>query len=335
MTNLISVADHTVNRPPLCRSDQQPNLLEYIDTTLNESFSLNLTLTRTITSGYDQFSNTILDQYLLYLLCQKIHPNRSDPLTYDLYQLLHQLIVLNGKISKAFLEYSPPITNRAMYQSIYNSYANFIWNELNVNVLLELGCFLLKYRLCDIFTVNTVSNRSLNSLRRQKIIGYFLEIIVIYYLSSHYHDFFIHSRSIDMIFPSPALYSSLPNLYQYNKDEERETFRRFLCAIHDNGEISFDLRQIRLILQSDGYQFVNKKLENKKFDFIHFFERNILYQQQNVCRSLKSLCRLVIKMRIKQYPTDIKQLSLYPFINDRLLNFLIYNNNKFAFQSYV
>lgn len=164
--------------------------------------------------------------------------------------------------------------------------------------------------------------------------GYFLEMIVIYYLSSHYHEFFIHSRSIDMIFPSPALYSSFPNIYQHNKEEEKETFRRFLRALHDNGEIHFDLRQVRLILQSDSHQFVNKKLENKKFDFMHFFERTISHQQQNSCRSLKSLCRLVIKIHVNQYPSDIKQLSLYPSINDRLLNFLIYDN-KFAFQSYV
>ncbi|CAF0889648.1 unnamed protein product [Adineta ricciae] len=139
MTNIIPATDHAANRPRLCRSDEQPNLLEYIDTTLNESFSLNLNLTRTIANEIDQYGNTILDQYLLYLLCQKIHPYRSDSITYDLYQLLHQLLVLNGKISKAFLEYSPPVHNRAIYQNTFNSYTNFIWNELNVNVLLELG----------------------------------------------------------------------------------------------------------------------------------------------------------------------------------------------------
>jgi hypothetical protein len=140
MTNLISAGNHVINRPRLCRSDQQPNLLEYIDTTLNESFSLDLTLTRT--NGYDQFGNTILDQYLLYLLCQKLNPNRTDNLTNDFYQLLHQLIILNGKISKAFFEYSPPVNNRAIYQTIFNSYTNFMWNEFDVNVLLEIG----KYR---------------------------------------------------------------------------------------------------------------------------------------------------------------------------------------------
>ncbi len=139
MTNIISRGNNAVNRPRLCRSDQQPNLLDYIDTTLNDPFCLNLTLTRTISNGYDQFGNTILDQYLLYLLCQKINPNRSDHLTNNLYQLLHELIVLNGKISKAFFEYSPPANNRTIYEAMFNSYTNFIWNEFDVNVLLELG----------------------------------------------------------------------------------------------------------------------------------------------------------------------------------------------------
>jgi hypothetical protein len=142
MTNLISAGNHVINRPRLCRSDQQPNLLEYIDTTLNESFSLDLTLTRT--NGYDQFGNTILDQYLLYLLCQKINPNRIDNLTDDFYQLLHQLIILNGKISKGIFEYSSSVNNR----TILSSYTNFIWNEFDVNVLLELGKYINKEFLC-------------------------------------------------------------------------------------------------------------------------------------------------------------------------------------------
>ncbi|CAF1109755.1 unnamed protein product [Adineta steineri] len=336
MTNIISAGIHAVDRPRLCRSDHQPNLLEYIDTTLNESFSLNVALTQTISNGYDHFGNTILDQYLLYLLCQKIHPNRSDHLTYDLYQLLHQLVVLNGKISKSFFEYSPPNNNRAIYHTIFNSYANFIWNEFNVNVLLELGCFLLKYRLRDIFTVNIGNTKTYNNnnLIRQKMIGYFLEIIVIYYLSSHHHDYFIHSRSIDMIFPSPALYPALSDINQFTKNNEQETFRKFLHALHINGEIYFDISQIKHLLQSDAYQFINKKLENKKIDFINFFERNITFQQKNSCRSLKSICRVCIKMHIKQYPNDIKQLPSFPSINERLQDFLTYEN-KFTFQSYV
>jgi hypothetical protein len=139
MTNVIVAGNNADNRPRLYRSDHQPNLLEYIDTTLNESFSLNLTLTRTISNEYDQFGNTILDQYLLYLLCQKINPNRTDNLTNDLYQLLHQLVTLDGHISKAFFEYSPPLNNRLAYQTSFNSYTNFIWYEFDVNVLLELG----------------------------------------------------------------------------------------------------------------------------------------------------------------------------------------------------
>ena len=139
MTDIISTENNAVNRPRLHRSDYQPNLLEYIDTTLNESFALNITLTRTISNGYDQFGNTILDQYLLYLLCQKVNPNRTDHLTNDLYQLLHQLLILDGQISKSFFEYSVPLNNRSSYQAIFSSYSNFIWNEFDVNVLLELG----------------------------------------------------------------------------------------------------------------------------------------------------------------------------------------------------
>ena len=166
------------------------------------------------------------------------------------------------------------------------------------------------------------------------MIGYFVEIIAIYYLSLNHNDFFTNSRFIDMIFPSPSLY--LPSLqdYQLNKDTVKDTFKKFLQSIHDNGEISFDIRQIKMLLQNEPYQFINKKLENKKYDFINFFEKNILYQQQNSCQSLKSICRLVIKMNIKQYPNDIKQLPLFPSINDRLRTFLTYEN-KFAFESYV
>ena len=325
MTNIIVAGNHAVHRPPLCRSDQQPNLLEYIDTTLNESFSLNLTFTRAVANGYDQFGNTILDQYLLYLVCQKINPNRTDHLSDDFYQLLHQLIVCKGKISKALFEYSP--FNRA----IFSSYTNFIWNELDVNVLLELGecirlsltspsvcflgCFLLKYRLRDLFAIGL-----------QKIPGYFLEILVIYYLSSNHSEFFRNSRSMDMIFPSPSLYPFFSPIFTPNT---QQTFQKFLQALDNNGEVHFDLRQIKLLLQSDAHQFVNKKLDNKKISFINF-----LSQQSKSCRSLKSLCRLLIKLQIKQFPNDIKQLSLFPAINDRLQQFLICEN-QFAFESFV
>jgi hypothetical protein len=139
MTNIISTENNTVHRPRLCRSDQQPNLLEYIDTTLNESYSLNTPLTKATANEYDQYGNTILDRYLLYLLCQKINPNRTDHLSSDFYQLLHQLIIFNGKISKAIFECSPIVDNR----TVFNTYSNFIWNELDVNVLLELGKYTL------------------------------------------------------------------------------------------------------------------------------------------------------------------------------------------------
>lgn len=105
-------------------------------------------------------------------------------------------------------------------------------------------------------------------------------------------------------------------------------------SIYDNGEIHFDLRQIRLLLQSDAYQFLNKKLENKKVGFLNFFETILRYQCDYSCRSLKSFCRLKIKMSIRQFPNDIKQLSLYPTMTDRLLNYLTYEN-KFALESFV
>jgi predicted SnoaL-like aldol condensation-catalyzing enzyme len=119
-----------------------------------------------------------------------------------------------------------------------------------------------------------------------------------------------------------------------NDQKEKNTpiFTKFLSKLYDNGEISFDIRQIRVLLQSDAYQYLNKKLENKKIGFINFFETILHYQRENSCRSLKSLCRLSIKMHIKQYPNDIKQLSLYPSINDQLLTYLTYEN-KYAFES--
>ena len=157
MSNTISSTSGTGNRPRLCRADHQPNMLEYIDATISDLFSLSLkleTTQATITTpsltttknnntwssnANDQFGNTIVDQYLLYILCQKVDPNRTDSRTKDLYHKLHQLFILNGKISKSFFEYSPPLINRSYYQSIFTHYTNFIWNEFDVHVLLELG----------------------------------------------------------------------------------------------------------------------------------------------------------------------------------------------------
>ena len=132
MNNAVHVAG---DRPRLCRSEFQPNLLDYIDTTLTDLFALDSPLA----DDYDQFSNTPLDQYLLYLLCQKIAPNHSHHLDMNFYQLLHQLIVSHGRISKGFFEYAPPAVNRPMYEARFNGYTNFIWNEFDVHVLLELG----------------------------------------------------------------------------------------------------------------------------------------------------------------------------------------------------
>jgi hypothetical protein len=156
--------------------------------------------------------------------------------------------------------------------------------------------------------------------------GYFFEIITIYYLSSNHADYFHNSRCIGMIFPSPSI-DFFPA--QSSKFDEQVTFEKFLQILHDNGEISFDIRQIKFLLQNDAHQFLNKKLENKKIGLMKFFS-----QQKNSCQSLKSICRLVIKMHIKQFPNDIKKLTLFPAINNRLQYFLIYQN-QFAFESDV
>lgn len=318
MTNAFSSGGSS--RPRLCRSDHQPNMLEYIDTTLNESFvsRLKLQTPTTISNKSDQFGNTLVDQYLLYIFCQKLHPNRSDHRTEQIFHSLHQLFCFHGRISKAFFEYSPSTINRTSSMN----YTNFIWNEFDVNMLLELACFLLKYRLCDIFSTGTNPNRQNN------ILGYFLETIVIYYLSTYHRDYFLNSRSKEMLFPYPSIALSS------DEDKDQILFNKFLKTIHDNGEIHFDIRPIRLLLQSDAYQFLNKKLENKKIGFLNFFETILRFQRDCSCRSLKTLCRLKIKMSIQHFPNDIKQLALYPTITDRLLNYLTYEN-KFALESFV
>ncbi|CAF1670061.1 unnamed protein product, partial [Didymodactylos carnosus] len=138
----------SATRPRLCRSSYQPNMLEYIDTcpqttSLNELFSTKLNL-----SSLDQFNNTVLDQYFIYMLCQKIGEENDHT---NLFQLIHKILIKHGQISKSIFEYSPPSLSSSntlytTYQAIYNSYANFIYNEFDLNVLLEIGCFLLKYR---------------------------------------------------------------------------------------------------------------------------------------------------------------------------------------------
>lgn len=194
------------------------------------------------------------------------------------------------------------------------------------------GCFLLKYRLSDIFDTSTGDAENKRGLIQRKIIGYFLEMIGIYYLASSHREFFRNSRSMDMIFPSPSIYSLLSENLPLTKDAEKNIFQKFIDAIYENGEIHFDLHQIQMMLKSETYRFLNKKLENKKIDFIKFLETNVLYRQKKSCRTLKSICRFSIKMHIKQYPTDIKRLSSLPFINSRLQNYLTYSN-KFAFLS--
>jgi len=120
-------------------------MLEYIDTTLNDSFFSRLkiqtpsTTNTLIPNGYDQFGNNVVDQYLLYILCQKLNPNQKDNRTEQIYHSLHQLFIFNGKISKSFFEYSSSTMNRSNSQSLFNNYTNFIWNEFDIDVLLELG----------------------------------------------------------------------------------------------------------------------------------------------------------------------------------------------------
>lgn len=67
---------------------------------------------------------------------------------------------------------------------------------------------------------------------------------------------------------------------------------------------------------------------------MNFFDTVLHYQKENSCRSLKSICRLSIKMNVKQFPDDIKQLSMYPSMKDQLLKYLTFEN-KYAFESYV
>lgn len=145
MTNSISSTSGAGNRPRLCRSEHQPNMLEYIDTTLNESFFSRLKIQPTSTTNsiipnvYDQFGNTIVDQYLLYILCQKLNPNIKDNRIEQIYHSLHELFLYQGKISKAIFEYSPTSINRSNSQLLFTNYTSFLWNEFDIEILLELG----------------------------------------------------------------------------------------------------------------------------------------------------------------------------------------------------
>ena len=49
-----------------------------------------------------------------------------------------------------------------------------------------------------------------------------------------------------MIFPSPSVYLLSS---KSSKIDEQITFNKFLKYLHNNGEIYFDIRQIKLILQ--------------------------------------------------------------------------------------
>lgn len=200
-------------------------MLEYIDAAFNETvFSrLQIQNSPSISNGSDQFGNTIVDQYLLYMLCQKLSPYRKDHRTEQVYHCLHQLFLSHGNLSKSFFEYSSSSSNRTIYPSLFVHYTNFIWNEFDLGILIDLGkfnthdysrvfvqssshfnafflaCFLLKYRLRDIF--QNVPNTKIT--QRQRIIGYFVEIIAIYYLATNHSQFFQESRAKEMLFPIP------------------------------------------------------------------------------------------------------------------------------------
>ena len=120
-----------------------------------------------------------------------------------------------------------------------------------------------------------------------------------------------------------------------SNDSSSSIFTKFVEQLKENGEVQFDLRQMKMLLQSDAYQFLNKKLENKKVGFVNFLETNLrILCNRCSSRTLKSLCRSTIKMQVKQFPQNIQQFSLLPSMNDRLLTYLTYEN-KYALESYV
>ncbi|CAF0758676.1 unnamed protein product [Didymodactylos carnosus] len=332
----------TETRPRLCRSSYQSNILEYIDTcpqtkSLNELFSSKLSL-----SSLDQFNNTILDQYLVYILCLKIIEDNDDK---NLFQLIHQLLLKHGQISKSIFEYTPPLpsltsnTLYTMYQSIYNTYSMFIYNEFDLDVLIEIGCFLLKYRLCDIFTISTTNKQT---TLRTKYIGFFIEIIAFYYIYSNHNEFYTNNRPNEQMFQRKNLLTSIDQTSQITtlsilnsrqSQSHNDLFEKFLNILYQNGEIQFDLRQIKNLLQMEAYQFINKKLENKKVGFIQFIETiDKKYGQNMKPSTLKSLCRYRIKMCLKQFPIDIRQLNMS--ISENLQKYLSYDN-KYIFESYA
>lgn len=99
----------------------------------------------------------------------------------------------------------------------------------------------------------------------------------------------------------------------------------------ENGEVHVDLRQLKVVLQSENFQFLNKKLENRRVGFLNFVEN--LFRVRSV-RTLKSFCRSTIKMEMKFYPENVERLSIGRQLNERLRSFLTFDN-KFAFDSFV
>lgn len=107
------------------------------------------------------------------------------------------------------------------------------------------------------------------------------------------------------------------------QNNERRAFERFLVALDDNGELDFDLSQVRCFLHDDAHRFLLKKLQNNSLGFLSFLERQLFSRR---CRSLKSICRQRIKMQIQHFPTDIQQLRLLARMTTQLQTFLIYDN---------
>lgn len=63
------------------------------------------------------------------------------------------------------------------------------------------------------------NNKNNTNAIRPKIIGFFVEIIAIYYIFTKHNDYFIHSRSKDMLFPYP------PSIKKYKIVNNSLTYR--------------------------------------------------------------------------------------------------------------
>lgn len=180
-----------------------------------------------------------------------------------------------------------------------------VFPSQNIVLFSHLGSVLLKYRLSDLFLPSTNPH------------GFFLELLIIYYLFSQQSESFRHSRSIEMIFPSPALNLSTSRDPPKTSDDIHSTFERFLVALQESGEIHFNREMVLSLLHQDALQFLQRKLSSTKRDFLSFLETHRLLHRYS--RSLKSLCRQIIKMHVQHYPDDIEQFSCSALLRSYLL----------------